>query len=309
MVGGLEWLGARARWALLLGCCAALALPQIGAILRPALPVFVALIYALAMLRIDLPGVARRLIDPRRALLTWPLALAMTAGSAAASLWVARALGAGPAVEAALVFAFLAPPIGSSAAMCLLLGLNAALALEMTVLCSFALPFVAPPVAQALLGAQLTLSPFDLGARMAAMVFGGVALALVLRRLIPPGFIARRARAFDGAATLSMLVFAFPLFDGVAATLVAEPALGLGLLALSCLILLGPQIAGLALARGPDAGAAGLVWGMRSVAIFLAALPPEPRFSLFVALYQFPMYGTPLLLGALYRRRSARNSG
>jgi hypothetical protein len=37
VIGALEWLGARARWALLAGCCAALALPDLAALLRPLL--------------------------------------------------------------------------------------------------------------------------------------------------------------------------------------------------------------------------------------------------------------------------------
>ena len=43
-------------------------------------------------------------------------------------------------------------------------------------------------------------------------------------------------------------------------------------------------------------GALGILWGNRTVAIYLAALPPDPQVTLFVALYQFPMYFTPLLL-------------
>ena len=47
--------------------------------------------------------------------------------------------------------------------------------------------------------------------------------------------------------------------------------------------------------KGDDAGALGIVWGARSVAIFFAALPPDPVFSIFVALYQIPMAGLAML--------------
>ena len=42
-----------------------------------------------------------------------------------------------------------------------------------------------------------------------------------------------------------------------------------------------------------------MFWGNRTVAIYLAALPHDPQFALFVALYQFPMYLTPLLFKPL----------
>jgi hypothetical protein len=49
------------------------------------------------------------------------------------------------------------------------------------------------------------------------------------------------------------------------------------------------------------------MWGNRNVAIYLAALPPDPLFGLYVALYQLPMLFTPLVLGRLLRGRRAAN--
>jgi hypothetical protein len=51
------------------------------------------------------------------------------------------------------------------------------------------------------------------------------------------------------------------------------------------------------------AGSAGLMWGNRNVSIYLAALPPDPLFGLYVALYQLPMLFTPLVLGRVLRGR------
>ncbi len=305
MMRALAWIGMRARWVLILGCVAALFVPGPSTALRPYLPAFVAMVYALGMLRVDLPAVMRNLTDPRRALRMSALALAMTALSALAAFALARTLGAGGDAQKAVVYALLSPPIASAAAMCLLMGLNAALALEMTVLCSLLTPFVAPLVAHALLGDALSVSPVDLGLRTAAMIFSGAAVALVLRRAIGVAAVLRHKTALDGVSALAMLLFVVPLFDGVGAMIAADPRAALRTLALASALLFGPQLVGLALRRAPGAGvgAAGLLWGVRSVAIFLAALPPDPAFTLFVALYQFPMYATPLLLGGLYARR------
>lgn len=305
MIAALAWVGGRARWILILGCIAALFVPGPSAVLRPFLPGFVAMVYALGMLRVDLPRVMRNLIDPRRALRTWTLALAMTALSALLAFGLTRAAGAGPDIQKAVVYTLLSPPIASAAAMCLLMGLDAALALEMTVLCSFLTPLVAPVMARLLLGDALAVSPVDLGLRTAAMIFSGVAVAMVLRRWIGVEAVLRHKSALDGVSALAMLLFVVPLFDGVGAMIAAAPGAAFGMLALGCALLFLPQLAALGLRRGPGAGigAAGLAWGVRSVAIFLAALPPDPAFTLFVALYQFPMYATPLLLGAMYARR------
>jgi hypothetical protein len=52
------------------------------------------------------------------------------------------------------------------------------------------------------------------------------------------------------------------------------------------------------------AGATALIWGNRNAALALAALPPDPLFTLYVALYQFPMYFTPLVIRPLVAARA-----
>jgi len=69
----------------------------------------------------------------------------------------------------------------------------------------------------------------------------------------------------------------------------------------------GPQIA-MALGAGRVAapglaGAAALMWGNRNAGMYLAALPPDPVFGLYVAFYQLPMLFTPLVLGRILRGR------
>jgi hypothetical protein len=110
----------------------------------------------------------------------------------------------------------------------------------------------------------------------------------------------------DGVAALGFLLFILPLFDGVGEMVTAQPVLALALFAWACLLMLGPSLFAHAVAPGSDdAGALGIVWGARSVAIYFAALPPDPVFALFVALYQIPMAGLTMLHNVL-RRRDAR---
>ncbi|MEL6679061.1 MAG: hypothetical protein AAFQ51_10155, partial [Pseudomonadota bacterium] len=140
----------------------------------------------------------------------------------------------------------------------------------------------------------------DLALRLGQMIAGGIAIALGLRWVLSPARIARRAKAFDGVAACTMVLFVIPLFDGVRETIVAAPLLAGVVLAAVLALNLGITVAlraGLARALPvADAGALGIMWGNRTVAIYLAALPADPMLSLFVALYQIPMYFTPMIL-------------
>ena len=68
----LAWIGARARWVLLIGALLAVFLPDVSSFLRPAVPVFIAMVYMLAMLRIDIAAVARGMLNGRHAARTEP---------------------------------------------------------------------------------------------------------------------------------------------------------------------------------------------------------------------------------------------
>lgn len=292
----LAWIGARARWVLIVGAFAGLAFPDGAAFLRPALPFFVSMVYALAMLRIAPLEVVGRLAQPRLLLIALGQITALLVLTPAIAFGIARLAGLGAETEAALVYTFAAPPIASSAAMCLIIGFRAARALEITIVASLAMPLLGPLVVKTLIDTELAISPVDLGLRMAMMILGGLACALIGRRVMGPARIAKHSAALDGVAALAFLLFVMPLFDGVRSTVLAEPMLALGFLALSIIIVIGMVLVGLWLPGDRDRnGAFGVVWGTRSVAIYLAALPPDPIFTLFVAIYQIPMAALPLV--------------
>ena len=136
------------------------------------------------MLRVEPSEIWRGLASPREAARSAAVVAAMLVLSPVAAFWLARGLGLGADVERVLVFTFAAPPIASAAAMCLIVGFSAALALRLTVLASLAMPLTGPAVASALIGAELDVSPALLGARMAAMIGAGAVAALVLRRAL-----------------------------------------------------------------------------------------------------------------------------
>lgn len=299
LVSALTAMGRRARWILAVGSVAALFLPDVSAALRPILPGLVAMVLALSMARIDLGATLRDALRPRRLALLLAISVLLIPVCAVVYGAVGRLISA--EVAASLVYLGAAPPIASAAGLCFMLGYNARLALEITVAATLLTPILGPlAAALALPDGGVALDPLTLARNLSAMIFGGVILGLALRHGIGPQRIARHGPIFDGVAAVGMLLFIMPLFDRVGSLILADPLRAALLLVLAAVFNLGANLVSqrlLATSLGPaDRGAAGVVMGNRTIAIYLAALPFEPTFALFVALYQFPMYFTPLLL-------------
>jgi len=306
----LDIIGANARWVMAGGCVAALFLPSLSAFLRPALPALISVVLAVAMSRIDLGEVARGAIRPAR-LFGWLTAIALMMPLAAGMLWVIGHF-APPQDRALLIFFAAAPPIASSAGICFLMRYDAQRAVEITVAATLMTPILGPALLALMVPDLPGLDPVPLAIRLSLMVAGGVILALAAKALIGRERIARSGRTFDGIAACIMVLFVIPLFDGVGATILTDPMTTLRILILAFTLNLGTSIAVLKLGEGTlgrsRAGAYGVLSGNRTVALYLAALPYDPHFALFVALYQFPMYLTPLALDALGLRNNVMQS-
>lgn len=304
----LAWVGARAQWVLATGVVAALVLPGPGALLAGTLPFWVTFLLGLAMTRIDLPAIARRAVAPRRLARNLGL-LALLMGATPATFWaLGTALGLNTAHVEAIVYTSAGPPLGSAAAFCLILGLDAAFALEITVLGSFLAPFTMPLVARVLLGDAVPIDAPLMTLRLALVIGAAATGALLARRLLGAQRIAMHSRAFDGMSSIGLILFLFPLFHGMPELIAAMPGFAAATLALAVAVNLGAQVVAFPAARllttRETAGATALMWGNRNAALALAALPGDPLFTLYVALYQFPMYFTPLVMRPLMAART-----
>lgn len=308
-MAALAWLGARAPWALTLGIALCFLAPELSRAMRPALPLLVPLVLGLAMARIDLAAAARAALRPGR--LAWLVALSvlLMPVSAAVYLGLARGLGLDADLARALVYLAAAPPIASSANLCFFLGLNARRAIEVTVAATLLTPLLGPLTVSLLLPDAAAPPAAELGLKLGLMIAGGVGFAVALRWIATPARMARSAPTLDGLGVIALVIFVIPLFDGVPALIIAEPARAALVMAVATFANIGVNLGvAAACARampGPDAGAYGIVFGNRTIAIYLAALPAEPRFAVFVALYQVPMLLTPLILRCLRRHTAS----
>lgn len=297
-------LVAHSRWWLAGSVFAGLALPELATTLRPLLPPAVAVLLVLSMLRMDWAAV----LDYARRPVRMGLALAwVLVGAPVAMAAVLAPLGLSDGLRAALILMAASAPIMSSPALAVLLGLDASLALVVVVAATLTMPFTAPWAADLLAHLPLAIPTWELTARLAGLVAGSVAAALVLRRFIGRARLAAWGRGIDAASVLFLVLFAIAIMDGVTAELIADPARTLLIILGSFAANLGLQAAGAALFWWTGRRAAltvGLVGGNCNMALLLAVLPAEvhPDVPLYFALGQFPIYILPAVLTPLYRR-------
>ncbi len=283
---------------------AGLLVPPLAAAFRPLFAPSVVVLLAATLLRIDWPRAvaAVRRPGPALAVAAW---LLVGAPVAVAVLVAPFDLPHGLGVIAVLMAS--SPPLIAVVAFALMVGLDAGLALVLTIGTTLLLPLVQPPLILWLLGVELPVTLGALMGRLGLFVGAAVAMALAVRWAAGPERVRRWHEPFGGVAVLSLIVFGIAVMDGLAAQVVAAPLTALaflaavfaanwGLQALTALVF-WPAGRGLALA-------AAMAAGNRNLAILTAVLGEQapPGLFLWLAIGQFPMYLFPAVLGALYRR-------
>lgn len=301
---GLAWLGRHGSAVIAVGVFLGLALPPLSSLLKPLLVPAIVGPFLIALIRLDWQRLGHYLARPRTILLA-PLWLLVVSPLLVDAL--ARPFGLPASIHGGVVLMAAAPPLMASGALALLLGLDAALAVLVTVVCTALMPFTLPPIALDLLGVRIDLALGELMLRLGLVVGGCFAAALALRRILPPDFARRHSEPLDGLAVLGLVLFATAIMDGVTAMALARPRFVL-LCALAVFALnLGLQILGSALFAWlgrHQALTLGLCSGNANLGLLLAALADRAALELFVfvAVAQLPIYTLPLIQRPLYRR-------
>ena len=304
----LEWFGVHARTLLPIGVIVAFLMPESGAFFKPLAPYILALLVSVAMVRLDILGVLRNAVQPRRLIQNICLSLVLLIVTPYCLHSLAIIAGLKDSLQTLITWYAVSPPIGTTIWMCVFLGFSAPIAMEIVLLTNLLAPFTGPFIGELLLGTVVPLSVMTLSFRLGAILFGGVLVALVARWWLGESRINANRGHLDGIATLLLLAFLVPVFDGVSAMVFAAPLLALGLAALATALNFGHQasiflggrlLAALhrqsALPNGIRSVA--VVSGNRNLGLYFAALPADPLFSLFVAAYQIPIYLTPMVAG------------
>ena len=299
----LEFLGCNAKVVLPLGVVVALFLPDSSEKLRFIVPWLIGLIYTVSFLRIDLRAMIADAFRPQQIFWSIAISLLLLVIIPLILISLSKFVGVDPRYIPSVVWYAVAPPIASTAWMCGLLGLNMAVAMKIVVVTSLISPFTGPMLASIFLGAAVPVSSVEMLTDLALMIFGGILAAQIWRRLTGQEWIERHDTALSGLAAVAMLLFLIPVFNGVLERSMAMPLMALQLLILTCALNFSTQAAFMLLAMfsGSDNAAAtnrvlAVVGGNRNVGLYYGALPPDPIFGLFTALYQVPIYLTPFIL-------------
>lgn len=304
LVTFFTWIGVNSTRIIAGAVLVGLLLPPLATLCRPLLLPALLLPLLVTLSRLDLGRFGLLMASPG-------LALLLVGWSLVGSPWLV-ALAADLAhvpepFRAMMVTTAACAPLMASATISLLLGLDVALALVATVVATLLVPFTLPPIALQFGGLAVDMPAVRLTARLAIILCGSVLLAQVVRRTAGQHVFLLQRPAFDGLATIGLVVFAIGVMDGVTRELILNPffvaeaalasvSVNLGLQAVTTLLFLPFGLRA--------ALSAGLIAGNNNVGIVLAALEDAaPReFGIYVAVAQLPIFLLPALQKSLYGR-------
>jgi BASS family bile acid:Na+ symporter len=305
----LAWLGRHGTNAVAISIVLGIALPPLGALVRPFFAETVFLLLCLAFLRVD-PGALRAQFNRPQLLAAAAIwTMVIVPALAGVALNAIDLAGRSPALPLALMLNAVAPPIFSSPALAALMGLNAAVTLALLLVCAAATPFLAPVLVAIFVGPAVTFSPLSLGLRLILMLAGAACIGVAVRSFAGKAWVERQAAHIDGLNVIVLFLFAVALMGDVAASTWADPLYVLGLLLLSTAVTFGLSIlTALIFSRAGRHSALPLAHaaGSRNTGLMLAAAAghvPELVW-LYVALIQIPIYALPLIARPLLRRLS-----
>lgn len=308
MLGGLiRGLATSARYGRALLAVAILVgvlVPALAHALRGAVPITVVALSTLVILRVDVPATLRHLRRPVRVMAVLTVQMLVCPMLAWGLL---HSLPLDPALADAVVLFATGPALVSAPAFARLLGTDPELALLGALFGTLLVPVSAPPIAWALTGIDLAISPLAFSARLAIVVGLPVLISAVGRRMLGPLRLESMSPTLDGVVVWVLVGLGLGLMDGVGLRFTTDTRWVLGVigLAFAAVLLFNVVTTILLFPLGLDVAAtAGMLSGFRSMALYLAVLPvtADPRLALFFGLYQIPLYVAPVLMAPIYRR-------
>lgn len=303
----LGWLGRQGTRAVAATILVGIAVPPLGAALRPFLPEAVFALLCIAFMRVDPGELRRHLTRP------WPV-LAATCWTALVvpALFGVVGMAAGldqihPGLYLGLMLQGVASPMMAAPAFAALMGFDVTFVLLTLVTSSVAVPLTASFYAGVFVDGQVALSPVMLGLKLSFILFGSMAIGLALRRVAGEERIRCRSDEIDGTNVLILFVFVAAVLSDVSEQFLAAPIRMLSYLAIAtfsfAVTLWVTTLAFFWLGRR-ESISAGFLTAQRNMGLMFAATGgavPDLTW-LYFACYQFPVYLSPAVLKWLLRR-------
>ena len=304
LLNALDWIAKRATFMLAAGVFAGIVWQPLANALAPWLEALIVMNLSLSMVRIAPGALSKYLQRPVLIAIIFVFSMVL----APLFLWCgAEVIGVRGPIGAGLVFHALTTPIMSAPALCILFGLDAALALIVTVLSYALVPFTLPPMALWLLGIELDVSVIELTWRLGRIVGISFLIAYVVRRVLSRDFLEKQASRMDGLMVFGMVGVAVSIMSGLPDFAVSKPAFTAVVTATTFAInILLQVIAAMTFWKlGKKAAITiALVTGNTNVALVLAAIGASAQYELLVyfVVGQFPIYTLPLIMVPIYKR-------
>ncbi len=306
-VAALAWLGRQGTRAIAALVFIGIAIPPLGAVLKPFVTEAVFVLLVISFMRVDVAAMRGYLAKPALvigATLWSTIAVPLLFGLGGVASGFDKS---SPDLFLGLMLQAVASPMMASPALVALMGLDSTLVLITLVTSTALVPLSAPLFAYLFLGSALSLSPLTLGLKLFAILAGAMCVAAAIRRLVGADAIDRHKQPIDGFNILVLLVFVSAVMGTVAASFWAEPVRVLLLTGLAFVIfavLLGATVLVFRKAGHERALALGLMASQRNMGLMLAGTDGVlPGLTwLYFALAQFPIYLSPQLLKPLVRR-------
>jgi len=294
----ISWLGRQGTRAVAALVLIGIALPWIGALLKPYVTEAVFVLLCIAFLRVDIDALKNCLRRPA-------VALAATAWTSVA---VPILFGLGciafglpdqaPELYLSLMLQAVASPMMAAPAFAVLMRLDATLVLVTLIASTVLIPFTAPLFAMVFVGPILSLSPLALGIKLFTILAGAALVGFVARRIMGPAAIMRYKEPIDGINILALFVFMMAIMEGVGARFISAPAGTAAMLVFALAVFLAlffiTALLFLPTGRERSLSVAFLV-SQRNMGLMLAAtagVVPDLTW-LYFALAQFPIYLSP----------------
>jgi len=303
----LSWLGRQGTRAVAALVVIGIALPSIGAILKPYVTEAVFVLLCIAFLRVDISATKAYIRRPGVVL--------------AATVWTSVAIplffGLGcrmfdlhqkaPELFLGLMLQAVASPMMAAPALSALMGLDATLVLVTLVTSTALVPITAPLFALVFIGSTLSISPLMLAAKLFAILAGAALVGFGLRRFFGLEAIRQHKDRIDGLNVIILFVFVAAVMESVGVRVFKAPMITMVLAALAFVVFFAVLFLTVLifLFTGREfALTLGFMTSQRNMGLMLAATGgalPELTW-LYFALSQFPIYLSPHLLEPLARR-------
>ncbi|WP_282609210.1 Na+-dependent transporter [Pelagibius sp. Alg239-R121] len=306
----VAWIGRQRTRAVAALVAIAIALPSLGAILKPYVTEAVVGLLCIAFLRIDVEAFRSYLRQPGSvvAAAVWTsFAIPMLFGL---GCWIAGFEAISPALFLGLMLQAVASPMMAAPALAALMGLDATLVL-CTLIVSTVITPISAPLFVYLMGLDLSLSPLSLGLKLMTILAGSAVVGLLIRRLLGADAIARHRDRIDGVNVLILFVFVSAVMGEVGIRFLDDPIkmLALTVFAFAVFALLLAVTYLVFLKWGSKrAFALGMMTSQRNMGLMLAAtggILPDLTW-LYFAVSQFPIYLSPQVLQPVARAIARR---